>query len=148
MESWMYIYRWMCIYIKFLFRVLVHALYNTWIIFSPPLSLCCVVLSRFNPTLCSHVNCSPPGSSVHGILQARILEWVAMPSSRGSSQSRDWACGSCTPGRIFTSEPLGKPKIQLKRHLLETTFPHPSDRHSFSHSQNLVPHFSVIYFNW
>ena len=36
------------------------------------------------------VNCSPPGSSVHGILQARILEWVAMPSSRGSSWPRDW----------------------------------------------------------
>jgi len=35
------------------------------------------------------MDCSPPGSSVHGILQARILEWVAMPSSRGSSQSRD-----------------------------------------------------------
>ena len=37
-------------------------------------------------TLCNPVNCSPPGSSVHGILQARVLEWVAMPSSRGSSQ--------------------------------------------------------------
>ena len=42
------------------------------------------------PTLCDPLGCSPPGSSVHGILQARILEWVAMPSSRGSSQSRDW----------------------------------------------------------
>ena len=38
------------------------------------------------PTLCSPVDCSPPGSSVHGILQAGILEWVAMPSFRGSSQ--------------------------------------------------------------
>ena len=36
------------------------------------------------PTLCDSVDCSPPGSSVHGILQARILEWVAMPSCRGS----------------------------------------------------------------
>ena len=36
-------------------------------------------------TLCDSMDCSPPGSSVHGILQARILEWVAMPSSRGSS---------------------------------------------------------------
>ena len=41
------------------------------------------------PILCNHVDCSPPGFSVHGILQARILEWVAMPSSRGSSQPRD-----------------------------------------------------------
>ena len=36
-------------------------------------------------TLCNPTDCSPPGSSVHWILQARILEWVAMPSSRGSS---------------------------------------------------------------
>ena len=41
------------------------------------------------PTLCDSMDCSPPGSSVHGILQARILEWVAMPSSRGSSKPRD-----------------------------------------------------------
>ena len=37
------------------------------------------------PTLCDPVGCSPPGSSVHGVLQARILEWVAFPFSRGSS---------------------------------------------------------------
>ena len=42
--------------------------------------------------LCKLMDCSPPGSSVHGILQARILEWVAMPSSRGSSQPRDRTC--------------------------------------------------------
>ena len=40
-------------------------------------------------TLCDPMNYSPPGSSVHGILQARILEWVAIPFSRGSSQPRD-----------------------------------------------------------
>ena len=40
-------------------------------------------------TLCNPMDCSPPGSSVPGILQARILEWVAIPSSRGSSQHRD-----------------------------------------------------------
>ena len=41
-------------------------------------------------TLCTPMDCSPPDSSVHGILQARILEWVALPSSRGSSRPRDW----------------------------------------------------------
>ena len=41
------------------------------------------------PTLCDPMDCRPPGSSVYGILQARILEWVAMPSSKGSSQPRD-----------------------------------------------------------
>ena len=48
-------------------------------------------LSRFSPIwLCNAMNCSPSGSTVHGILQARILKWVAMPSSRGSPQPRDW----------------------------------------------------------
>ena len=42
-------------------------------------------------TICYPMDCSPPGSSVYGILQVRILEWIAMPiSSRGSSQPRDW----------------------------------------------------------
>ena len=41
------------------------------------------------PTLCDLMDCSPPGSSVHRILQARILEWIAMPSSRVSSQPKD-----------------------------------------------------------
>ena len=40
-------------------------------------------------SLCDSMDCSLPGSSVHGILQARILEWAAVPSSRGSSQPRD-----------------------------------------------------------
>ena len=49
------------------------------------------------PTLCYSTDCSPPGPSVHGILQARILEWIAIPFSRGSSQPRDWV--SCIVGR-------------------------------------------------
>ena len=44
---------------------------------------------------CNLMDCCLPGSSLHGILQARILEWVAMPSSRGSSQPRDWTHVSC-----------------------------------------------------
>ena len=48
------------------------------------------------PTLCDPMDHSPPGSSVHGVLQARILEWVARPSSSGSSQPRDRTCISCT----------------------------------------------------
>ena len=47
------------------------------------------------PTLCNPTECSPPDSSVHGILQARILEWVTMPSSRGSSQPKDRTQVSC-----------------------------------------------------
>ena len=47
-----------------------------------------VVVEDFQ-LFCDPMDCSPPGSSVHGILQARILEWVAMPSSRRSSWPRD-----------------------------------------------------------
>ena len=46
-------------------------------------------------TLCNPVDCSPPGSSVHGILQARILEWGAMPDSRGFSRPRNQTSISC-----------------------------------------------------
>ena len=51
------------------------------------------------------MNCSLPGSSVLGILQARILEWVAMFFSRGLSQSRNWNFVSCLASGFFTTEP-------------------------------------------
>ena len=54
------------------------------------------------PTLCDPMDCSPPGSSIHGILQARILEWVAISFSRGTSQPRDRTWVSCIGGRRFT----------------------------------------------
>ena len=54
-------------------------------------------------TLCDPMDCSPPGSSVHGILQARILEWVAIPFSRESSQPRDRTQVSHIAGGFFTS---------------------------------------------
>ena len=52
-------------------------------------------------TLCNPMDCSLPVSSVHGILQARILEWVAIPFSRGSSSRRGWTHSSCTGGQIL-----------------------------------------------
>ena len=59
------------------------------------------------PALCNPMDYSPPGSSVHGILQARKLEWVAIPSSKGSSQPRDQTRVSLTAptlaGRFFTT---------------------------------------------
>ena len=54
------------------------------------------------PTLWDSMDCSLPGSSVHGILQARTLEWVAIPVSRGSSQPRDQTWVSYIEGRFFT----------------------------------------------
>ena len=59
-------------------------------------------VAQSSPTLCDPVDCSLPGSSVHGILQARILEWVAISFPRGSSQPRDWTQVSHIAGRRFT----------------------------------------------
>ena len=63
------------------------------------------MLSHFSRVqLCNPIDCNPPGSSVHGILQARILEWVAMPSSRGSSRPRDQTQVPCAlAGRFFNT---------------------------------------------
>ena len=63
---------------------------------------------NFLSPLCGPVDCSLLHSSVHGILQARILEWVAISFSRGSSWSRDWTQVYCIVGRCFSSEPPGK----------------------------------------
>ena len=62
------------------------------------------------------MDCSPPGSSVHGILQARILEWVAMPSSRESSQPKHQTCISWIASGFFTVEPWGKPYEDISSH--------------------------------
>ena len=73
--------------------------------------LCCV-LTQSSPTLCDPIDYSPPGFSVHGIFQARILEWAAISSSRGSSPPTDQtliSCVSCIAGGFFTDEPFGKP---------------------------------------
>ena len=64
--------------------------------------LVCVLVTQLCPTLCDPMDCSPPGSSVHGTLQARILEWVAMPFSRGSSRPRDRTWISYIAGKFFT----------------------------------------------
>ena len=59
-------------------------------------------------TLWDPMDCSPPDPSVHGIFQARTLQWVAMPSSRGPSPPRDWTC-ACYVADSLPSEPPGKP---------------------------------------
>ena len=61
-----------------------------------------VLVAQPYPTLCGHLDCSLPGSSLQGILQARIQEWVAIPFSYGSSWPRDWTWVSCIAGRFFT----------------------------------------------
>ena len=68
------------------------------------------------PSLCDPLGGSLPGFSVHGIFQARRLEWVAMSFSRGSSQTRDWTHVSYTAGGFFTTVLPGKPIISLKNY--------------------------------
>ena len=68
-------------------------------------------------TLCDPTDYSSPDSSVHGILQARILEWVAVSFSRESSQPRDWILVSCIAGGCFTIWPIKRsPLEKLKTH--------------------------------
>ena len=79
--------------------------------FQPVLVLCMHAKSLQScRTLCDSMDYSLLGSSVHGSLQARILEWVAMPCSRGSSQPRGQTQVSCMPADSFLFEPPGKPK--------------------------------------
>ena len=73
--------------------------HNHWFLI---FSMCFTKSLQLCVTLCNPMDCSPPGSSVHGILQARILEWVAMPFSRGSSWPRDRTQVSGIAGKFFT----------------------------------------------
>ena len=66
-----------------------------------------VLIAQSCLPLCNLMGYSLPGSSVHGILQTGILEWVAIPLSRGSSWPGDWTLVSCIAGRFLSSEPLG-----------------------------------------
>ena len=110
-----------------------------------------MLVTQSCPALCDPIYYSPPCLSAHGILQARTIEWVAIPFSRGASWPRNQTRVSYIAGRFFTSEPPGKPfatlatmlfcesgvyspcppqsrfrkyvKIQLKLHLFWDAFP-------------------------
>ena len=91
---------------------------------------------------CDPMDCSPSGSSVHGISQARILEWVAISSSRGSSWARDRTLVSSVAGRFFTVWATREAPWQLQSHIITRTrlclywsiFLHPLGSHP--HLQN------------
>ena len=79
------------------------SLLSTWNYDNIVNQLCmCVSVAQLCLPLCDATDLSLPGFSVHGILQARILEWVAIPFSTGSSQPRDRTLVSCITGRFFT----------------------------------------------
>ena len=71
----------------------------------------CARAQSLSLTLCDPMDCTPPCTSVHGISQARILEWVAIPSSRASSQPVSPASPALASG-IFTTELPGKPTFE------------------------------------
>ena len=96
--SWIYF---LCVLLQFLFLWWDTVFAHSMIIF--PLCPCvCVLVAQSCLTICDTMACSPPGSSAHGILQAVILEWVAIPFSRVSSHPRDWTWVFCIAGRFFT----------------------------------------------
>ena len=75
--------------------VCVHTHVHAW------MHVCVHVLTQLHPTLCDPRDCGPPGSSVHVILQARILEWVAISYSKGSSQPREQTQVTCIVRQIL-----------------------------------------------
>ena len=77
------------------------------------LCACVCLVTQLSPTLLRTYGCSLPGSSVHGFLQASIVEQVAIPFSRGSSQPKDWTRFSCIAGRFFTVWATREASIQL-----------------------------------
>ena len=127
--------------------------YKTWNSLSNCIKIYMCVHAQLCPTLCDPMNCSPPGSSVHGILHARILEWVVISSSNGSSQPRDWICISCIAGRFFTEELLEKTlkftlhtlnKINFRCILLTDFFLHSSIGISLAYRLKIVSYFTRI----
>ena len=80
-----------------------------------PNSVCGGLVAKSCPTLCNPMDCSPSGSSVRGISQVRILEWVVISFSRGSSQPTDQTCVSCI-GRQIITKPPGKPNRTQQLH--------------------------------
>ena len=71
------------------------------------------LVAQVCPSLCDPMDCSPPGSSAHGTLQARILEWVAICFSRGSSPPGGQTQVFCIAGRFFTVEPHNSYHVTL-----------------------------------
>ena len=90
-----------------------HSVNSNQTLFPPQLGFqgVCAKLLQLCSTLCDPMDCSPPGSSVHGMSQAKILEWVAISFSRVSPPIRDQTLVSCTGRGFFTTKPILKPQL-------------------------------------
>ena len=84
-----------------------------WQLEHPVVKQCVCLVIQSCPTLHNPLDRSPPGSSVHGDIQARTLEWVAIPSPGDLPRPRDLTWVSCLAGGLFTTEPLWKPPLVL-----------------------------------
>ena len=87
------------------------------VILSSKVLICCSCCDKSSLTLCNPMDCSPPASSVHGILQARTLEWVVISFSRGSSWPRDWTLifyVSCTGRQILNHAATWEVQYEVK----------------------------------
>ena len=108
---YIYISQYICIYVYMYICVCIYIyIYSIMCKIDSQCIHTCTV-AQLCPTLSNPMVCSPPGSSVHGIIPARILEWVAISSSRGSSPPRDQtsvSCSFCTGRQFFTTELPGK----------------------------------------
>ena len=82
---------------------------------STMISIVLVLVAQLRPVLCDPTDCTLPGPSVHGILQPRIREWIAIPFARGSSWPRDWTRVSCVASRFFTIWATGKTLDEFHR---------------------------------
>ena len=71
-----------------------------------------VLVTLLGPIPCDPIDCSSPSSSLYGIFQSSIPEWIAIPLSRESSWLRDWTWVSCIAGRFLATEPPGKPSYK------------------------------------
>ena len=90
-------------------------------------------------TLCNPMYCSSPGSSVYGIPQARILEWVAISFSRGPSQPRDRTHVSCIPGRIlYRLSYQGSPTTRIQQFLKVWSNEKLSQKHPYSYNAQVI----------
>ena len=97
--------------------------------------ICEMLVAQSCPTSCDPMDWDLPGSSIHGILQSRILEWVAISFSRRSSRARDWTCGSCIAGRLFIMLATREAQVCWLYNIAPNTLtPPPTPRHpSASH---------------
>ena len=114
------------------------------------LTLCVYSVAQSCPTHCDPLDCSPPGSSVHGVFQARILEWVVFSFSMGSSQPRGRTHVTPSPAlaiRFFTAAPPGKlslltlfPHLHVLSHSYLTWKPFSLRTHTFPALWQIIPY--------